>query len=124
MQMSTWFKVTKGDVEIERLYILEIDIEGTVVYKVGKASGHSSKQRMLQIIGSYFDVYRRTPVVKIIRDRECTDVFKKETECHVELKDYRYFPDKTFSGCTELFNTDKEKVIEVYERVLENNKDT
>ncbi len=117
--MSTWFKVTKGDPDTERLYVLEIEIEGTVVYKVGKASGHSSKQRMLQIIGSYFDVYRRTPIVSIVRDRDCTDVFKKETKCHVELKEFRYFPEKSFSGYTELFLVDKEKVIEVYERVLE-----
>lgn len=116
----SWFKVNKTNTDIERLYILEINIEGTIVYKVGKASGHSCKQRMLQIVGSYFDVYRCTPVVSVVRDRECIDVFKKETKCHHELKEYQHVPPKTFTGSTELFEVDKEKVIEVYERVLAN----
>lgn len=118
--MSSWFKVHKESEEnVERLYVLEITVDGKVVYKIGKASGHSSKQRMLQIIGSYFDVYRVTPVVKIVKDKVCTDVFKKETMCHQELVEYRFRPEKVFSGCTELFDVDKEVVLEVYKRILE-----
>lgn len=71
------FKVRKESEEnVERLYVLKMIVDDKVVYKVGKSSGHSSKQRMLQIIGSYFDAYRATPVVKIVKDKVCTDVFK------------------------------------------------
>lgn len=119
----SWFNVKKGDESTERLYVLEITVDDKVVYKVGKSSGHSSKARMLQIIGSYFDAYRVTPVVKIVKDKICTDVFKKETLCHQELAEHRYVPEKSFSGCTEVFRVDKEVVLEVYRRVLEGTKE-
>ena len=76
--MSTWFKVNKNLENVDRLYVMEIVVGETTVYKVGKASGHSSKQRMLQIIGSYFDVYRKTPVVSIIKDKEVTNLTERE----------------------------------------------
>ena len=118
--MSSWFNVRKESEEnVERLYVLEMVVDDKVVYKVGKSSGHSSKQRMLQIIGSYFDAYRDTPVVKIVKDKVCTDVFKKETKCHQELAEYKFRAEKVFSGCQELFDVDKEVVLEVYKRILE-----
>ena len=119
----SWFNIKKGDESTERLYVLEMVVDGTVVYKVGKASGHSSKARMLQIVGSYFDAYRVTPVVKIVKDTACTEVFEKETLCHQELAEYKYVPDKVFSGVTEIFKVDKEAVLEVYKRVLEGTKE-
>lgn len=112
-------RVRKEFEDTERLYILEMIVDEVTVYKVGKASGHSSKKRMLQIVESYFDVYRVTPLVKIVKDREVKDVFSKETKCHHELKEWQFTPAKKFSGATELFNIDKEKVLEVYENVLQ-----
>ena len=117
--MSTWFKVNKNLENVDRLYVMEIVVGETTVYKVGKASGHSSKQRMLQIIGSYFDVYRKTPVVSIIKDKEVTNVFEKETKCHHALAEWQFTPEKSFSGSTEIFNVSKEKVLEVYKNVLQ-----
>ena len=122
--MSTWFKVNKNLDNVDRLYIMEIVVGETTVYKVGKASGHSSKQRMLQIIGSYFDVYRVTPVVKIVKDKEVKNVFEKETKCHHELVEWQFTPEKAFSGSTELFLVDKEKVLEVYKDVLQSTEDS
>ena len=88
------------------------------LYKVGKASSNSSKKRMLEIIGSYFDTYRVTPMVRIVRDRVCEDVFTKEAECHKRLKEFAYASEKAFSGHTEVFRCSKEDVIAVYEEVL------
>ena len=117
--MGAWFKVKKDFDNVDRLYILEIMIGDTLVYKVGKASGHNSKQRMLQIIGSYFDVYRVTPIIKVVKDKEVSNVFEKETKCHHALAEWQYIPEKAFSGSTELFLVDKEKVLEVYKDVLQ-----
>ena len=119
----SWFNVKKSEESTERLYVLEMIIDDKIVYKVGKASGHSSKARMLQIVGSYFDAYRVTPVVKIVKDTACSEVFEKETLCHQELVEYRYTPEKTFSGCTEIFLIEKEVVLEVYKRILEGTKE-
>lgn len=120
----SWFDVKKDTKKADRLYVLEIVIEGVIVYKVGKASGGSSKDRMLSIISSYFDVYRVTPAVRIVRDRACEDVFTKENECHKRLKEYSFESDKAFSGHTELFETSKDIVLEVYEDVLQCCKDS
>lgn len=107
------------DFTIDRLYLLEILVPGMgLVYKIGKASGKSSKDRMLQIVGSMFDVYRETPIVKIVRDRSCQDVFTKESACHRELKPHRIKVAKKWSGCTECFSVTKDVAIEVYERIL------
>lgn len=119
----SWFKVKKDFDNVERLYILEMQIGEDLVYKVGKASGHSCKQRMLQIIGSYFDVYRVTPIIKVVKDTEVTDVFTKETACHHALVEWTYTPSKMFSGSTELFRVDKDKVLEVYNSVLQSTKE-
>lgn len=117
-----WLKVKKDFENVDRLYILEIQIGETVVYKVGKASGHSCKQRMLQIIGSYFDVYRVTPIIKVVKDKEVSNVFDKETKCHHALAEWQYTTDKVFSGSTEVFKVDKEKVLEVYNEIVKDDK--
>lgn len=117
-----WLKVKKDFENVDRLYILEIQIGETVVYKVGKASGHSCKQRMLQIIGSYFDVYRVTPIIKVVKDKEVSNVFDKETKCHHALAEWKYESEKKFSGCQELFKVDKEKVLEVYNEIVKDDK--
>lgn len=114
------FKINR-DVKIERLYILEIWLDGNdfPIYKIGKSSGKSSKQRMLSIIGSYYDAYRVTPIIKIKRDREVTDVFTKETMLHKYYKKVQYKSKKRFSGNTELFHIeDVEGLYDVYNRVI------
>ena len=73
---------------------------------------------MLQIIGSYFDVYRVTPIIKVVKDKEVSNVFEKETKCHHALAEWQYTPDKAFSGSTEIFLVDKEKVLEVYNNIV------
>jgi hypothetical protein len=93
-------------------------VDGRTVVKVGKASGRSAKDRMLQIVGSYFDVYRVTPVVKIKRDRVVEDVFAKEAELHRYFKDKQYVPEKKFSGSTELFDVGLDVVVDKYEEVI------
>ena len=121
--MGTWFKVKKDFDNVDRLYVLEIAVEGDTVYKVGKSSGHSSKARMLQIIGSYFDAYRVTPVIRIVKDKEVSNVFAKEAKCHHLLAEWKYESSKKFSGCQELFKAEIEKVLEVYKSVLESEED-
>jgi hypothetical protein len=104
---------------VDRLYLMEITVPGLgVVYKIGKASGHSSKDRMLQIVGSMFDVYRETPIVRIVRDRECSDVFAVETRCHRRLKEWQISVEKKWSGCTECFEISREDALKVYEEEL------
>lgn len=114
-----FFQVDKK-AKVDRLYLMEIwmDEFEQAVIKIGKASGKDSVERMLQIIRSYHKVYRKTPAVKIVRDREVTDVFKKETELHQYFSDKRANCEKSFSGSTEVFHIGKDEAIEKYEEVI------
>ena len=89
---------------VNRLYIFSIRFEsGMEVVKIGKSSGKSSLDRMLQIQRDYFNKYRCTFICRIVRDRECEDVFKYETELHRFFEKYQYKAKIPFDGSTELF---------------------
>lgn len=122
MKKKLSLKVKRVRKDHNRLYIMRFilpEYDG-FVYKIGKTSGHNAKNRMLSIISSYFDAYRETPVVKIVRDREVVDgVFDKESALHEFFKGYSYKPDKSFSGKTELFTgISEEELVARYEECL------
>lgn len=90
----------------QRLYLMEITLpSGMVVCKVGKASGPSSTSRMMQLVESIYNKFRRTPMVYIKRDKEITDgkVFELETRLHQFFSEYRYESKQKFDGVTECF---------------------
>lgn len=106
----------------QRLYIMEITLPtGMRVTKIGKASGSSSKERMLQINSSIFDKYRCTAMISIKRDRSvpADKVFEMESVLHRFFKDYKYKSKKAFSGVTECFVVPLEDVVQAYELVIE-----
>jgi len=107
---------------IERLYLFSIRFEsGMECVKIGKSSGSSSLDRMLQIQRDYFNRNRCTFICRIVRDRPIDkDVFKYESALHRFFEDYRYRPKIAFDGSTELFNINKEEAIEAYEYLLDN----
>jgi len=90
----------------QRLYLLHIELpSGLQICKIGKASGVSSKERMLQICASIYDKFRTTPKISIKLDREVDGdlVFKYEAILHTFFKDYRYETKHKWSGNTESF---------------------
>lgn len=97
------------------------DSIGMTIIKVGKASGQSSKERMLQICGSIYDRRRSTPMIKIVRDREVPAdmVFKYETILLQFFADYQYSSKDKWSGSSECFVIPKEDAIQAYEAVLD-----
>ena len=106
---------------VNRLYIFSIRFEsGMEVVKIGKSSGKSSLDRMLQIQRDYFNKYRCTFICRIVRDRECEDVFKYETELHRFFEEYKYKPKIPFDGSTELFCIPIEAAKEAYMFLLDN----
>ena len=107
----------------QRLYIMSIELpSGMCVVKIGKASGESSKERMLQINGSIFDKFRCTAKISIKRDREvpADKVFEYETILHRFFSAYRYDTTHKFDGVTECFvlPSDCEDAITAYELVI------
>lgn len=119
-----FLSVGKAPVKDRRLYCMRITTPEEVYYKFGVASGHSSKERMLQIAASYYDKFRETPIIKVMRDRkvDADVVFKYETTLHQFFSFYQYdaarfFP---FSGSTECFTIDEDVAIQAYEATLNN----
>ena len=106
----------------QRLYIMEIVLpSGMTVIKCGKASGPSSKERMLQICSSIYDKHRRTPMIKIQRDREVDAdlVFKYETIIHKFFSDYQFSSKAKWDGVTECFVVPLDDMIAAYEAVID-----
>ena len=105
----------------QRLYIMSIELpSGMCVVKIGKASGESSKERMLQINGSIFDKFRCTAKISIKRDREvpADKVFEYETILHRFFADYKYETKHAWDGVTETFVVDMSDVVTAYELVI------
>lgn len=108
----------------QRLYILNIELpSGMTVVKIGKASGESSKERMLQINGSIFDKFRCTAKISIKRDREVDAdmVFKYENILHRFFGNYKYETKHIWDGCTEAFCIPLEDAVIAYELVVDGN---
>lgn len=90
----------------QRLYLLSIELpSGLTVVKIGKASGGSSKARMMQICESIYDKFRVTPKISVKLDREVPEdmVFKWETILHSYFSDYKYETTHKWSGYSESF---------------------
>lgn len=109
----------------DRVYLLDITFaNGMKCIKIGKSSGKSSLDRMLQIQRDYYNKYRVTFICNIKRDRPVDDAFRVESELHKFFQDYKYAPKVPFDGSTELFVISIEAAVEAYEHILENGVDS
>ena len=114
----------KPTVKKQRLYLLEIELpSGMQVVKIGKASGSSSKERMLQINGSIFDKFRCTAKISIKRDREvpADQVFEFETLLHRFFVACKYESKTKWDGVTECFCIPIDDAVQAYEAVIDGN---
>lgn len=101
------------------LYILEMQIEGEKVFKVG-VTKRKVYDRVAEIVLSYYHKYRYFPYVRPRRFRKTDDVYAKEAKMHRALKEFRFTSDKQFSGNTELFSgIDEQLLLDIYDRALE-----
>ncbi len=108
----------------QRLYLMRIKLPGPLpvtVMKIGKASGHSSKDRMLQINGSIFDKYRETAMIYICKDQTvpADKVFEYETLLHRFFAHYKIVDNYKFDGATECFEVDEEVARQAYSAVID-----
>ena len=87
-----------------RVYVLKITLkDGTILHKVGMCRSSRSVDRMMEILGSFFKVYRYVPQCELRRDRKTTVPLLLEQHLHKLLEDYSYTFDKKFSGYKEFF---------------------
>jgi len=105
-----------------RLYLMEITLPtGMVVMKYGKSSGVSSKRRLMEICESIYDKSkeRRTPSIKIIRDRKCDNPFELELVFRSFFRNYSYTSKATWVGSTECYVVPMEDAKVTFDLVLE-----
>ena len=96
------------------IYIYRLTLEdGTIVHKVGVSSHTNMIVRLLEIVRSFFEVYRYVPECRCKKYRLVKDAYKVEKMIHKELD--RYIFEKPFSGHTEIFTDSYEVVLECYE---------
>ena len=101
------------------LYILAMDIDGEIVYKVGVTQRDKIEDRVCEILASFFKSYRYFPWCRPKRFKKTDDVYEKEAKMHKYLKKYQYTSEKRFSGNTELFHgTSLDILVDLYEKVL------
>lgn len=90
-----------------------------VVYKIGMTTNPRATDRLMEIVRSYYNKYRETPIAKILRYRSCDNVFQVEAMLHRYFSDYQSEFEHKFDGCTECFDIDEETVLDIYDRARE-----
>lgn len=104
------------------LYLLEIDVDGQRVVKIGMTC-RKIEERVVEILTSHFKTYREFPYCRPKRFRQVDNVFQKEAELLSHFKKRKFVSKKKFSGCQELVNVPIEEVVDVYEEVVERKAD-
>ena len=111
--------------EFGRLYVIKLVLkDGTEVHKIGMCNSDRSTDRMMEILRSFFMVYRYVPYAELRRDKKVRIPYVVETHIHRLLKEYRYRFDKKFSGSNEAFEIDEDSFLEYldafrYEELLD-----
>lgn len=116
-------KVTKGENSGRGiLYILVMDIDGEVVYKVGVTQRDKIEDRVCEILASFFKSYRYFCWVRPKRFKKTDDVYEKEAKMHKYLSEYQYTSEKKFSGNSEIFHgINLDILVDLYEDILTGN---
>lgn len=99
------------------LYIARFDLEGKELVKIGVTS-RSIEERMSEILISIFKRYREFPYCRPKRFRKVEDAYEKEAGLHFHFQDYKYLPQKQFSGHTEFFDMPLDEAVLVYENLV------
>ena len=102
-----------------KLYVMRFILPEKTVYKIGMTNHSRPTDRLMEIVRSYYEKYRETPIAKILRYRSCDNVFAVEAALHRYFGDYRSEFDKQFDGCTECFDIPEEIALQVYDEARE-----
>lgn len=118
----TTLKVTKNSLSLKEdvgiLYVVHFKLDDRDLVKIG-VTARNIEDRVSEILISIFKKYREFPYCRPKRFRKTSEVYEKEALLHEYFKEYNYIPVNKFSGSTEFFDIPLEKVVGVYENLLE-----
>jgi len=99
-----------------RIYVIKMVLkDGTEVHKVGMVNTSNTSRvtdRMMEILRSFFTVYRYVPYAELRRSKKVRIPYIVENYLHKVLADTKYTFDKKFSGSTECFEIDEDSFLE------------
>lgn len=114
MKIPISSKKVKGTKGI--LYILLIKLEDKELVKIGITS-RDIQERVCEILTSIWTRYRIFPETYVKRYKKVEDYEEKERELHRIFEEFRYETEHKFSGSTEMFHVELDKVVEAYEEL-------
>ena len=101
----------KGD-GYGRLYVLRFELDsGIVLHKVGMCKSNRTLDRMMEILRSFFTIYRYVPRVTLRKDMKTIVPLLVEKHMHNLLDEWSYRFEKNFDGSTEFFQDLDESVL-------------
>lgn len=106
---------------MNRVYIFKAKLDGSTqnyIYKIGKSSGKSSIDRLLQVQRDHFMKYRYMFFASIKRDKPCENAFEIETKLHQQFKGMKYYFDKKHDGFGEWFMCEEHELLKAYDELL------
>ena len=112
-------KANKNKVGVGRLYILQLTLDNTeVIHKIGMCYTPRSTDRMLEILRSWFMVYRYIPETRMKLDFETEVPYELDKHVHEILRDFKWVPDKKVDGAQEMFRGLAEREVIDYIRTV------
>lgn len=111
-------RARKGN--IGKVYIFKLILaDDTVVYKIGITTRSKIEDRLGEVLMTFFTKYRYVPRTTVKKFKACEGHLDKEKKLHKMYADYKYIFDKKFSGSTEFFRIEDEKMlVKNYDNVL------
>ena len=100
------------------VYVIEIEMDGVIVHKVGATKG-SARKRVLQILEGVEREYEYFPKCTVVAERMCANYYQMESKIHRELSEYSYTSKHSFCGSSELFKLELDILLEVYNGVID-----
>ena len=101
------------------LYLIEMDVDGKRVVKIGLTRRPTIDDRLAEIALAHFKAYRQINYMRPKRFRKTCNVLQKEQLLLAYFADRKYISEKPFGGSTELVDVDIMEVVKKYEEIID-----
>ena len=101
------------------LYLIEMDVDGKRVVKIGLTRRPTIDDRLAEIALAHFKAYRQINYMRPKRFRKTCNVLHKEQLLLAYFADRKYISEKPFGGSTELVDVDIMEVVKKYEEIID-----
>ena len=101
------------------LYLIEMDVDGKRVVKIGLTRRPTIDERLAEIALAHFKAYRQINYMRPKRFRKTSNVLQKEQLLLAYFANRRYESALPFTGHTELVDVDIMEVVKKYEEIID-----